>query len=169
MNRRGLLKSIVAAILGVPVAALAKSAIDKKPEWPHVFTMFGAPLLAIGKNIEPAPKIEGSPDRFMYRGYKIRWTGWKGCQQSDDLYGQWVAFGHQSKNDGDWAGYYANSGGTSAVMYRGEAFNITCLSQRNWVTRSNVSEIGPRVRKDTLDNLMNLIHRLGHSWDLRPL
>ena len=115
---------------------------------------FAAPALALVSSVVTEAKAEQIPDKFTYRGYCIKWTGWKSNPESSDFYGQWVAWPVNFDGKGYFAGCYSNTGGIVDSFRRGDVFNIANLKPEYWINEKNIETDGPRVRKETLNRLI---------------
>jgi hypothetical protein len=96
----------------------------------------------------------------MYRGYKIKWTGWKPNNCSVDCCGQWVA----GKNVGDPKPstlFVANSGGVACRYNRGDYFDISVLHPEDSADSYSTPEQLSAIRKRTLDRLIQLLRKEG--------
>lgn len=57
---------------------------------------------------------------YNYKGYRIRWTGWKGSSQYDDEFGQWLAF----RDKEPARQFYSSVPGAVSLYYPGSVFDL---------------------------------------------
>lgn len=109
LSRRGWWKSVSAAGIGVAVAskAEAKTVIPDMPPKKHIAEL----------------------DVDHYRGFIIRWSGWKERQDSDVMAGQWTARPDGSglvESTYGWAsGVYSSFPGGVGYFNDGDRFDLT--------------------------------------------
>lgn len=137
MNRRGFLKW-----LPVLPAAAATVAAESKPKTtipPYVLDMTRHMQQDMDKQVAKQDlKIFERPeiDGYVYGNWRITWTDWKGCMDSDVLCGQWLAapadyykrrdyYNRLTRvKDGRGPFIYASSGGLVDWYWPSDSFNV---------------------------------------------
>jgi hypothetical protein len=93
----------------------------------------------------------GAPDRFIYRRFLIRWTGWKSLYGNDCLVAQWLA------NEKDGRNFYASFPGSEGMYYAGQVFDISTKSWQRIVTLSTSEEDKHHFRLLCLQRIIGLV------------
>lgn len=115
-----------------------------------------APAAAIAASNKTI-SLKNPPDSFEYRGYKIFWTGWKTAINNCYFAGQWVAYERAGSHG--FKAFYANSGGVSRAMKRGDEIDLTAIDQSRWAEYDKSPEELSEIRQRTLEDLIRLLHK----------
>jgi len=95
-----------------------------------------------------------APDEFSYRGYAIKWTGWKHSQDSINICAQWVAY-----NLAEGRQCYSATGVVAEKYNRGDMFNISVLDRDAWADITTRDDHLAFLRKRSLDRLISLLRK----------
>lgn len=115
----------------------------------------------------------------FYRKYEMLWTGWKVCQNTDLLVGQWIGYPvnakYQYQRSLDHFPYLVSSvPGACAAYRRGDCFNIDIYPDQapvNYRTLEADKEIYQRAGKKRLMLMIDLVRDKGwvdvevESWN----
>lgn len=120
------------------------------------------------KELNPSVNPE---DKTIYRGYRVKWTGWKACQNSDLLAGQWV--GHPLKVNGNYDEsrpcLYTSAPGTEGAYYRGDFFNLSVMPGQKRITCTDNEIVKDRARRRAGKRLFKMIDCIEDHPETRSL
>jgi hypothetical protein len=133
--------------------------------------LFGLlPVFGVAKSSSKKEYLDGvNPEaKTFYRGYHIKWTGWKQAQGHDLEFGQWIAypcFREEEWTDLDNSRPFlvVSSPGRSGIFNRGDCFDLTLQPDQIVITWNTKPAVKERIRKYHGRRLIKMIDRVMDS------
>jgi hypothetical protein len=116
----------------------------------------GAPALVTLKLLDK-PLVQHDSSEFMYKGWRVKWSGWIGIAMTDAKVGRWFAYSPERLGFQLFSSYPGGCGS----YYDNMTFDV---SLREWQTlpteRATPSDLA-HYRSECLQRLMRLIDKCG--------
>ena len=112
----------------------------------------------------PKEEFSGAPDwpspKFSYKGYEVHWTGWKYCQESRNIEGQWLAYPPWDRSHDDFLVNYRYlslnlPGGVWGIYKVGDKFDLSCDPKIRELTKTKSGRL--KLLKSGRKRLMEIM------------
>lgn len=122
--------------------------------------------------------IERGYDESTYRGWTIRWTGWKAGRDNDYMVGQWL--GHVPEGfcfdvpeplyfPGPCFDVYSSHPGLAGPYWKGWFFDISYKEGQHWITPQTDEGEKYLAQREGLLRLLDVIERIHNERLIRKL
>lgn len=104
--------------------------------------------------LEIKPSITKQYNNYCYKGFIVKWTGWKEFPDSTKIVGQWLA---ENKNGNK---IYSSVPGCCSDYIDGDIFNVSTMPHQNYLHLESASELRELEKDKGLELLKQVIDAL---------